>query len=132
MSFVVKKIKKEDIYSDYKRMCDLHHFPAWNMHLLPEYAFVCYKDELPIYMVWFWFTNSKLAIVTFILSNKGVNYKKRIGGIEYLITKVVQYAAKKKQIMIYFPTSNKEIGNILLESGFFEGDKGFGQYFYKL
>ena len=132
MSFIVKQVKKEDIYSDYERMCALHHFGAWHIDLLPEYAFVCYKDELPVYMVWFWFTNSKLAIATFMLSNKGVNYKKRIGGMQFLLTKVIEYAKKKNQKMMYFPTSNQEIGNILLELGFIEGDKGFGQFFYKL
>ena len=132
MSFIVKQVKKEDIYSDYERMSALHHFPAWNIDLLPEYAFVCYVDELPIYMVWFWFTNSKLSIVTFILSNKGMNYKKRIGGMQFLLTKVIEYAKKKKQKMMYFPTSNQEVANVLLELGFFEGDKGFGQFFYKL
>lgn len=132
MSFIVKQVKKEDIYSDYERMCVLHHFGAWNIDLLPEYAFVCYKDELPVYMVWFWFTNSKLSIVTFILSNKSVNYKKRIGGMQFLLTKVIEYAKKKKQKMIYFPTSNQEVANVLLEIGFFEGDKGFGQFFIRL
>ena len=29
MSFIVKKIKKEDIYSDYERMSALHYFGAW-------------------------------------------------------------------------------------------------------
>jgi hypothetical protein len=132
MKFQVKQVKKEEIYTDYARMCSLHHFTSWNIDLLPEYAFVCYADEIPIYLVWFWFTNSKMAIVTFILSNKGVNYKKRIGGMQFLITEVINYAKKKKQKMIYFPTSNQEVANKLIQLEFFEGDPRFGQYFYKL
>lgn len=132
MEFIVKQVKKEDIYSDYERMNNLHKFPLVHKDLLPEFAFVCYKDELPIYMIWFWFTNSKLAIITYILSNKGVNYKKRIGGMQFLINKIIDYAKKKKQRMIYFPTSNQEVANVLLEIGFFEGDKGFGQFFKQI
>ncbi len=52
--------------------------------------------------------------------------------MQFLLTKVIEYAKKKKQKMIYFPTSNQEVANILLELGFIEGDKGFGQYFFKL
>lgn len=132
MSLIVKQVKKEDIYQEYERMNNLHHFPLINIDLLPEYAFVCYKDELPIYLVWFWFTNSKMAVVTFILSNKGVNYKKRIGGIKFLMNSVIDYAKKKKQKCIFFPTSNKAVSDILIEIGFNEGDIGFGQYFYKI
>ena len=129
MPFIVKQVKKEDIYLEYERMNNLHHFPLINIELLPEYAFVCYRDEMPIYLIWFWFTNSKLVIISFILSNKGVNYKKRDGGIKFLLNSIINYAKKKKQKMIFFPNSNSEIAKILLEMDFVEGDKGFGQFF---
>lgn len=132
MEFVVKQVKKEDFYQEYERLNSLHHFPTLNIDLLPEYAFVCFRDEIPIYCVWFWFTNSKLAVMSFVLSNKGVNYKKRLGGMKYLFIKVIEYAKKKKQKTIFFPNSNKEVSNILIELGFVEGDKGFGQYFYNI
>ena len=52
--------------------------------------------------------------------------------MQFLLTKVIEYAKKKKQKMMQFPTSNQEVANILLEFGFFEGDKGFGQFFIRL
>lgn len=132
MAFEVKKHSKEEFYDTYCRWSLLHGFPIANIKMFPESAFVCYIDDLPIYAIWFWFTNSKICISTFLLSNKGVNYKKRIGGKKALIQEVINYAKRKKQFLIYFPTTSKEVIETLLELGFNPGDSDSSQYFLKL
>ena len=131
-SFSVKKHSKEEFYETYCRWSLLHNFPLANKEMFPESVFVCYSDDLPIYAIWFWFTNSKICITTFMLSNKGVNYKKRIGGKLALMKEVINYAKKKKQFLIYCPTTSKDVIETLLELGFNQGDGDSSQYFLKL
>jgi len=132
MDYKVKQVKKEDFYEEFNRWSDKHQFPTMHQDLLPEYCFVCYRDSDPIYAIWFWLTNSKMSVITFMMSNKSVSHKKRIGGKKALILGVIQYAKKKKQKMLFCPTSSKDVADVLLDIGFTEGDKNFGQYFYKL
>jgi hypothetical protein len=132
MAFEVKKHSKEEFFDTYCRWSLLHKFPLANKEMFPETALVLYKDDLPIYAIWFWFTNSKICIATFMLSNKGVNYKKRIGGKKALMLEVINYAKKKKQLLIYCPTTSKEVIETLLEVGFNQGDSDSSQYFLKL
>ena len=132
MAFEVRKHSKEEFYDDFCRWSNLHKFPLANKEMFPDTALVCYNNDLPIYAIWFWFTNSKICIPTFLLSNKGVNYKKRIGGKKALMLEVINYAKKKKQLLIYCPTTSKEVIETLLEVGFNQGDSDSSQYFLKL
>ncbi len=48
---------------------------------LPEFAFVVYREETPLYAIWYWFTNSKASLITFIrpTAEQINDYSKEIG-----------------------------------------------------
>ena len=122
MAFEVRKHSKEEFYDQFNKFLDMHHFPRIRKDVLPELVFVVYRQEIPIYCFWLYRTDSKLAWIAFPASNKNVNYKQRIGGMEFLLEHIKNYA-KKKGIMTLFTTSGTEsIIESLTKSGFEVGD----------
>jgi len=70
--------------------------------------------------------------LAFPCSNKKVAFKKRDFGFEYLINQVSEYA-KKKGIKLLFTTSNTgSVVDVLLKTGYNEGDLNVTQYFKQL
>jgi len=133
MNFMVKKHSKLEFFDTFIKWCDEHKFPRANQELLPENVFVCYnEDDIAIYCIWFYFTDAKLAWLAFPCSNKKVAFKKRDFGFEYLINQVSEYA-KKKGIKLLFTTSNTgSVVDVLLKTGYNEGDLNVTQYFKQL
>lgn len=130
--FIVKKHKKEEFYSIYCNWSESHGFPIMNKQVLPELCFVCYNDEIPIYAMWYWFTDSKISILGFMMSDKTANYKLKIGGKQALIKRIIEYAKSKKQLLLYCPTTSKSVIDVIKEFGFFQGDSDSSQYFLQL
>ena len=132
MAFEVRKHSKEEFYDVFSTWLDNHQFPRIHKDVLPENVFVCLKEEIPIYCIWTYFTDSKLMWIAWPASNKNVNHKKRIGGMEVLLEHVKNYA-KRKGIMTLFTTSGTEsIINSLTSVGFEIGDKSINHYTIKL
>ncbi len=132
MAFEVRKHSKEEFYDIFSAWLDNHHFPRIHKDVLPEVVFVCYKEDIPIYSCWIYRTDSKLMWLAFPASNKNVNYKKRIGGMEVLLNHIKEYA-KKKGIRTLFTTSGSEsIIQSLTNVGFEIGDKSVSHYTYKI
>jgi hypothetical protein len=132
MAFEVKKHSKEEFYEVFSKWLDLHNFPRINKEVLPENCFVVYKDDLPIYSFWVYFTDSKLMWIAFPASNKNVNYKKRIGGMEVLIEHIKQYAKRKGIITLFTTSSTQSIIENLTNCGFEIGDTNVNHLTIKL
>lgn len=70
--------------------------------------------------------------IAFPASNKNVNYKQRIGGMEFLLEHIKNYA-KKKGITTLFTTSGTEsIIESLTKSGFEVGDANVNHFTIKI
>lgn len=132
MSFQVKKHSKEEFYPIYSKWLEEHNFTVLNKAILPENFFVCYQEEVPIYAMPLWWTDSKICIIAFVVSNKNVNYKKKIGGLDYLIEQMCGYAKRKKLLSVYTTTTTQSVINSLIKNGFGQGDIGANQFFKTL
>lgn len=122
MSFSVKKHSKEEFYDIFCKFLETQKFPLISKEVLPENCFVCYVDDIPCYSIWVYFTDSKLAWLSFPASNKNVSYNKKRGGLDYLMNYVCDYL-KRKKILTAFTTSSTENVMISLEkNGFEKGD----------
>jgi len=128
--FETKVRKKIDFVNTFYFWSGQHKFDMIDFTLLPDKCLVTYKNEVPVYLVWVWETNSATAIPTYFMSNPDV--KDRKGGLDALIVGLCDYAKGRYFKMLFVPTSSAIIANKLLKSGFSEGDKGFGQYFKRL
>jgi hypothetical protein len=132
MEFIVHKHSKAEFYPIFCKWLEGHKFPIVSDLLLPQNVFICYSDGVPIYCIWLYFTDSKLAWLAYPASNKNVNYKKKIGGIDFLIESVLKYC-KRKNILSVITTSNtQEIINPLLKSGFITLDTEVSHYLKKI
>ena len=133
MTFEVNQLQRKEFYPTFCKWLSEHNFPVISDSILPENVFVCYVDGLPIYAIWFCFTDSKsLAWLGWPISNKNINHKKRAGGMDFLLEYVSNYA-KKKKISILFTTSNTQgVVEPLLKNGFMIGDKAVDHLFKKI
>lgn len=132
MEFRVHKHSKAEFYPIYCKWLEGHDFPIINGAILPENVFTCYADEVPIYCIWLYFTDSKLCWVAFPASNKNVNYKKKIGGMEFLLNAVLKYCKRKKIETVITTSSTEAIIEPLLKAGFSIGDTGVNHYVKKV
>lgn len=124
---IVKHLK-EEFYSEFCKFCDQHKFPRIHSEVLPELCFVCYLDNTPVYCVWLYRTDSKLAWLSFPISNKNIVFNQRKGGLEFLFNYVESYC-KRKGVKILFTTSSTEsIIESLEKQGWEIGDKNVNHY----
>lgn len=132
MSFSVKKHSKEEFYETFCKWLDSQNFPQINKEILPENCFVAYVDEIPCYCIWVYFTDSKLAWIAFPASNKNVSYKKKQGGLDYLINYVCDYLKRKKILTVITTSGTENVIKVLEKSGFEIGDSQINHYIKKL
>jgi hypothetical protein len=122
MELIVRKQSKQEFLPIYTKWLEQHQFPTNCASIMPENFFVCYSDKTPIYAIPFWHTDSKIAIIAFIVSNKKANYKFKKGGLDYLIQQVISYAKRKKYISLFSSTTNETIIKSFDNNGFVKGD----------
>lgn len=132
MVFTVKKHSKKEFYSTFCDWCEQHSFPIINSLILPENVFVCYEAKTPIYCTWAWKTDSKLLWTGFPASNKEVSFDKKIGGLDYLIEEINEYAKEQEYLTVFTTSGTESIINSLTNNGFIIGDSSVNHYFKKL
>jgi len=132
MTYTVKKHSKEEFYPIYKKWLEQHSFPILNDKILGENIFVCYQEDVPIYAMPFWFTDSKICIIAFVASNKKVSYNKKRGGMDCLISEIIKYAKRKSMMTIYSTTTTESVITSLKNNGFTNGDLDSSQFFKTL
>lgn len=132
MQYTVKKHSKDDFYKQYSEWLFLHGFPILNDKILGENIFVCYREDVPIYAMPFWFTDSKICIIAFVASNKKVSYNKKRGGMDFLISEIIKYAKRKNMMTIYSTTTTESVITSLKNNGFTNGDLDSSQFFKTL
>jgi len=129
MQYTVKKHSKDEFYPIYSKFLEKHGFPILDIRILGENIFVCYREDIPIYAMPFWFTDSKICVIAFVASNKNVNYKKKIGGMDFLISEIIKYAKRKNMMTIYSTTTTESVILSLKNNGFINGDLDSSQFF---
>ena len=136
MNFVVKKHNKIDVFPTYKKWCQEHGFPIMDIQLFPENAFMVYLQEnnfdVPLYMVWFWHTDSSMAQVGFPVSNKSISKNKKQGALDFLFNEVSKYAKRKKYLLLFTTSNTESIVDSLKKSGFVYGDQNVSQFLKKI
>jgi hypothetical protein len=82
MEFIVHKHSKAEFYPIFCKWLEGHNFPEIS-DLFFQKMFL-YADEVPIYCIWLYRTDSKLVWLAWPASNKNVNYKKKVGGMGFV------------------------------------------------
>lgn len=132
MTFEVKQLPKLEFYETFCKWLDVHKFPRINQAVLPENVFICYTEGIPIYCFWFYRTDSKLAWLAFPASAKNVNFKKKQGGMEFLLEHITNYCKKKKILTLITTSNTQSVIDPLLSNGFEVGDSGVSHLIKKI
>lgn len=129
---IVKKVITKDFYSTMVDWCKGNNFKNISPAVLPEYTFVIFKEDIPIYSTCFYNTDSNLAWIGWELKNPHTTKKQREGGLKVLINHIGIYA-KSLGYQILFTTSNtKPVENTMLQLGFEVGDVNVKHYIKQL
>jgi hypothetical protein len=123
--FEVRIESREDFYPIYAEFCSQHEFPIIPMIWFPKKCFVSYLAETPTHCIWFYETDSCLAYVGYPASNKFMSSELKKGGLEYLYSKVCEYAKENHYVTVttYSHPERKTITEALESNNFKIGDK---------
>jgi len=132
MQYTVKKHSKEEFYDTFCKWLETQKFPLINKEVLPENVFVMYTGEIPAYCIWIYRTDSRLSWLAFPASNKNVAYKKKEGGLRFLINHVCEYLKKKKVLTVITTSGTESVIKALSENDFELGDQSVSHYTKKL
>ena len=124
MSFTLKIEKREEFYPIYVKWCKLHGFPEITSAWFPENAFVAYKNDIACHGIWFWNTDSALALVGYPISNKEADSEFKKGGLDFLYQEVEKYAKKEGYVSIctYSHNERPTVIESLKNNGYLVGD----------
>lgn len=107
-------------------------FPIIPIENLPKMCAVCSYDNIPIYAVFIYRTDSSLCWLGFPCSDKNISYKLKKGGLEVLVKETIQYCKNIGCKLIVTTTNSNSFGNALENSGFHLGDTNTNHYTLQL
>ena len=125
--FNIKKVKTVDFQGTLLRWSKGHNFPL-NIGVLPETTFVYYVEDIPVYSVCFYNTDSYLAWLAWPLSNPFCDKLLKEGGLNRLFQYVSEYAKSLDYIFLFTTSSTIEIEDKLKEVSFIQGDTKVNHY----
>lgn len=122
------KHRTVDIYKKVYKWWQAHHFPALPLDFLPFEAFTISNDEIELYTVFLYVTDSSLCWLTFPVSNPLASYKEKQGAMKQLFNDVGQYAKKEGYKFMFTTSPLPVVQNALIEAGFSLGDQNVNHY----
>lgn len=120
----VRKLWKGEFYNTYSRWLQAHNFPVIEFDRLPQVFFVVFEDEIPLYAMPFYETDSVIALIAFMASNKSIEYSKRKEGKQVLLNGISEYAKGNGYLQLFSPTDSEIVIEALEENGFVLAEKG--------
>lgn len=129
--FSVRIEDNEEFYPIFRGWCEKREFPCIPIRQI-DTTFVCYKEEKPLYSIFFWRTNSTFCVVGFPFSDKDIPYKEKKGGLEFLIKEVSRVAKKSGYEIIWTTSDTPRVIESMLENGFNVADTKVDQYYKRL
>lgn len=114
----------KDIYSQMKEWWEGHNFPVVNPSLLPHKTFVCYNDnDIPVYSVCFYNTDSNLCWIGWEISNPNVDKSETKGCFAHLFKVVESYAKHLGYDVMFTTTDKKSIEGTLTKQDWYRADE---------
>lgn len=127
MSERTVKVDKIHYYDMYKKLCEMHKFPALHIDNIEE-VFVHFKEGLVTHSCFKWNTGSKICILGFPLSNLGIGSKYRKGCLSKFFKDMVEQCTEDGYNLIWTTSGTERIIEVLEENGFTHADKNVQQY----
>lgn len=117
-----------DIYIKVCEWWKAHGWPMLAPDFLPFEGYIISKDEVELYAVFLYVTDSSVCWLTFPVSNPEATHEQKQGGLEQLFLDVAE-DAKKEGFRYMFTTSPlPRIQEALINTGFNLGDQNVNHY----
>lgn len=124
----VKRINTQELYPILQSWWDGHNFPHVSPSILPEYNFVCYNEDKPVYSISFYNTDSNLVWLGFPVSNPYVENTDRRGCFKHLIEGVEEYAKELNYQVLFTTSDHPYMDRILKDNKFNLSDNRVNHY----
>lgn len=115
----------------YIKVCEwwkAHNFPILPPDFLPFEGYIISKDDIELYAVFLYVTDSSVCWLTFPVSNPEATHEQKEGAMEQLFKDVAE-DAKKEGFKFMFTTSPlPQVQKALLGAGFQLGDQNVNHY----
>ena len=116
-----------DLKLDYPNIC--HWWSAWDwpavpLDILPPTGFIVSNKGADICAAWLYLTNSRLASIEWIISNRDTTREQRAGGIEYLFEHIAKRAKEAYYSHLITNLTHKGLSKRLTQIGYGEADTG--------
>lgn len=115
---------------DYKLLCSwwkAWSFPCPPRECLPKNGLIVCDEEGPLYAGFLFFTDSNIAWMEWIVSNKEASPERKRGALDYLVFLFSEMAKGAGVRYVFTSTVRTEFVNSLRRCGFDVGDKGVYQ-----
>lgn len=121
--------------NDYNLLCEWWNawkFPPPPKDCLPRNGLIVYNEDIPVYAGFLYFTDSNIAWMEWVVSNKNCPVVKKKGGLQYLVSLMSEMARSAGMKYLYTSTVRPEFVNSLNKCGFITGDTGVSQLIRRL
>ncbi len=125
---ITKKHRSVDIYEKVCSWWMYHNFPTLPIDFLPFEAFTISNDEIELYTVFLYVTDSSLCWLTFPVSNPEATFEEKQGAMEQLFKEVGEYAKKEGYKFMFTTSPLLRVQEALIASGFSLGDENVNHY----
>lgn len=120
--------RTEDFYNTMVEWWKGHNFTPVPPSMLPEYTFVVYNEDVPVYSMCFYNTDSNLAWLGWQIRNPKVTKDESKGKLQELFKDIEEYS-KSLNYQVLFTTSNTpSVERTMINSGFKRGDLNVNHY----
>jgi hypothetical protein len=117
-----------DIYQKVCNWWKAHGFPVLPVDFLPFEGYIISDNDVELYAVFLYVTDSALCWLTFPVSNPKATYEQKQGAMEQLFKDVAE-DAKSEGFKFMFTTSPlPRVQEALINSGFELGDQNVNHY----
>ena len=125
---IVNKYNTLEVYDKIIDWWKGHNFPPLSIDFLPEECFIISDNNLELYAMFFYHTNSNLCWIAFPVSNPLICKEDKKNGLELLTKGIIEYSKQCGYKYVFTTSPVKIIQETLLKEGFILGDENVNHY----
>lgn len=125
---IVNKYNTVEVYDKIIDWWKGHNFPPLSIDFLPEECFIISDNNLELYAMFFYHTNSNLCWIGFPVSNPNVHSEFKKDGLEKLIKGMLEYSKQCGYKFMFTTSPIKPVQKALMNLEFVLGDEQVNHY----
>lgn len=125
---IVKRHNTIDVYDKIVKWWEGNSFPPLSIKFLPESCFIVTDNDLELYAIFLYYTDSGLCWMGFPVVNPDTKKEERGEGLKILIEGVTEYAKQIGFNYVFTTSPLKKVQDCFTENGYVLGDENVNHY----